>query len=435
MDFDDLLVYFLRLLRTDGVKERICSQVKHLLVDEYQDVNQIQADIVWELGSAAKSAMVVGDDAQSIYSFRGASIDHMLDFGKFFEGVKKYFLTINYRSTPQILDLSNASIKNNKDQFPKELVATVDGGELPEVVPCENNDEESQFICQKILEARDNGTALDNQAVLVRSRFQCISLEKALVTYGIPYIIRMGVRFYETAHIKDLLSFGYIIENPLNEVSWTRILTLLQGMGASSAQKVIQYLMDTPDPLLTFTFKNLKISLKGKRIQAETFKSLEKMQSLYKNLIFDPTSQQLLPEDQMPSPPDLFSKLLDFYIPILEGKYDEKEKEDRLMDLKEFLVLSEKYGALSELLADVAISETFLGEKKEGDPSKDDERPLVLSTIHQAKGLEWETVYVIGVADTLFPHSRSMNSKKEVEEERRIFYVASTRAKETLIFS
>ncbi|MFX0102850.1 MAG: ATP-dependent helicase [Candidatus Hodarchaeota archaeon] len=433
MDFDDLLVYFLRLLRTDGVKERICSQVKHLLVDEYQDVNQIQADIVWELGSTAKSVVVVGDDAQSIYSFRGASVKHMLDFGKFFEGVKKYFLTINYRSTPQILDLSNSSIKHNKDQFPKELVATVDDGELPEVVPCEDNDEESHFICQKILEARENGIPFEEQAVLVRAKFQSLNLEQKFLQYKIPYVVRMGARFYEAAHIKDLLSFGLVIINPRNEVAWTRILTLLPGMGPGSARKVIDYVMDTSNPLLTFSKENFKAILMGKRIKTVTFQNMAKLQDLYKKLVLDPSSKELLPEDKLLPLPELFSKLVDFYEPYLKDKYENAN--DRYLDLKEFIILCGKYESLSDLLAEVAISETFLGEEKTGSVEQDDERPLVLSTIHQAKGLEWENVYVIEAADTLFPHSLSMNSKKEIEEERRLFYVAATRAKENLFLT
>ncbi|MHA1849408.1 MAG: ATP-dependent helicase, partial [Promethearchaeota archaeon] len=220
MDFDDLLVYFLRLLRTEGVREKIFKNIKHLLVDEFQDVNQIQADIINEIGQRARSVMVVGDDAQAIYSFRGANVKHMLEYEKNFDvPVKKYYLTINYRSTPEILKLANVSIQNNKNQFEKQLQAVRASGDLPEVIPCKDADQEADFICQAVLAARSEGIPFSEQAVLFRSQYHCIMLERALISYHIPYDKRAGLKFVELAHVKDVLSFCSILQNSANEIS------------------------------------------------------------------------------------------------------------------------------------------------------------------------------------------------------------------------
>nr|MDO8116597.1 ATP-dependent helicase [Candidatus Sigynarchaeota archaeon] len=433
MDFDDLLVHFLRLLRTDIVKEKIFNQVRHLLVDEYQDVNQLQADIVIELGRRADSVMVVGDDAQAIYSFRGASIQHMLEFPDTFEHkTKKYFLTTNYRSYPPILTLANASIKHNKVQFKKELKPTRQGGQLPEVVPCTDNSEEANFICQAILHWRGQDTPIHEQAVLFRAAHLSLVLEKALLSYKIPYVKRAGLRFYETAHIKDFLSFCFIVVNPKNEIPWSRVLGLLPGMGSKSVESAIDTIQKSSHPLESFIKENLKVKLKGKRIQTTAFDEMERIQNLYKEIATDPATGGMLPEEKLGKPDIFLAKVMKVYEPLLKAKYD-KDADERLLDLKEFLYIASSYPSIRAMVDEIAISETFAGERVK-DPDKQ-ERPLVISTVHQAKGLEWDVVYVIGVTDNTFPSPHSATNPVEREEERRVFYVAATRARKHLCFS
>ncbi len=433
MDFDDLLVYFLRLLRTDGVKEKVFNQVRHLLVDEYQDVNQIQADIVIELGQRADSVMVVGDDAQAIYSFRGASIQHMLDFPEVFDQrAKEYFLTTNYRSNPPILALANASIKHNKVQFKKTLKPTRDGGQLPEVVPCSDNNEEANFICQSIKQWRDQGTPLHEQAVLFRAAHLSLVLEKSLLSYKIPYVKRAGLRFYETAHIKDLLSFCFIVVNPRNEIPWSRVLGLLPGMGSKSIEQAIDTIQKSSNPLEAFVTENLREKLKGKRIQATAFDEMERIQKLFREIATDKGTGAMLPEERLGKPDAFLSRVMKVYEPLLRVKHS-KDADERLLDLKEFLNIAAAYPSIHAMVDEIAISETFAGERTK-DPDKQ-ERPLVLSTVHQAKGLEWDVVYVMGVTENTFPSARSAQEPAGLEEERRVFYVAVTRARKHLCFS
>src|SRR5271157_2813434 len=433
MDFDDLLVYFLRLLRTDGANERIFKQVRHLVV-EYQDVNQLQADIVIELGQRAESTMVVGDDAQSIYSFRGASVQHMLDFDGLMPDVKKYYLVENYRSTPQILNLANASIKHNKNQFKKDLTTTAQDGMMPQVVQCIDDDEESNFLCQHVIAARDQGTPYHEQAVLFRSTFQSILLEKALLTYKIPYVKRAGLRFYETAHVKDMLSFALLLQNQRNEIAWSRLLGLLPGMGPASIERVVAKLFESSDPLSAFVSGNLKNELKGKRVQETSHAEMRKLQEFYKQNAVDAETGTILPAEKLPRPDVFFAAALKVYEPLLKNAY-KKDAEDRLLELREFIGITGKYTSIDRLLEEIAISETFVGETSRSDPKNKDEKHLVLSTIHQAKGLEWDIVYVMGTAENLLPSSYAMDSTDELEEERRLFYVASTRPRKELYFS
>lgn len=433
MDFDDMLVHFLALIRKENVGDEIRKVVKHVLVDEYQDVNQIQADIVLELGREAKSVMVVGDDAQAIYAFRGSEIRHILDFPKQFTRlVETYYLVENYRSTPEILALANASIKHNKKQYPKELRTVNPPGEKPALVQCESKDEEANFICQYVLQARDQGVPLAEQAVLYRTAYQSQLLEKTLLQYNIPYEVRAGIRFYEKAHIKDLLCFAFVVQNPSYEIAWERILTLLPGMGTRSTEKVLQAILPSGNPLVTFTTANAPKLLEGSRIGKASFEHIKQLQSLYRVLSIDEVTGAALPEDKLIPPGPFLDACLKFYEPYLKEKY--KDPADRLDDLKELVGLAGRYATLATFLAEVAISETFVGQSGMGVPDTE-ERPIVLSTVHQAKGLEWTNVHVMGVVEDMFPHSRSKANEDDMEEERRLFYVACTRAKKQLVLS
>ncbi|MHA1369673.1 MAG: ATP-dependent helicase [Promethearchaeota archaeon] len=434
LDFDDILVYFLRMLRTKPVCNRIFGQVRHLLVDEYQDVNQIQADIVYEIGTRADSVMVVGDDAQAIYSFRGADIKHMLEFENMCDKkVKKYFLTTNYRSTPEILELANASIKHNKKQFPKELKAVNMNGPKPRVVPCNDQDGEAFFVCKTIIKLRDDDIPLHKQAVLFRSAMDCMRLEKELIAYKIPYEKRAGVRLYEAKHVKDLISFAFVIQNPFHEICWNRIFSLLPALGPTSAEKIIEYLMNQKQPMLAFIKMDPQVTFKGKRIQKKAFPFINKLQQLYRELIINPETQEPYPPSHFSKVRPILTKILDFYAPFLEER-DRMKFKDKLAELKEIINIAEKYPSIFDFINEIAISETFVGTERTRE-SQHHEKPLVLSTIHQAKGLEWDHIFIIGVAESMLPNYRSMNSDEELEEERRLFYVATTRAKKDLVIT
>nr|MDO8110164.1 ATP-dependent helicase [Candidatus Sigynarchaeota archaeon] len=433
MDFDDMLVYFLALIHMEHVGDEIKNTVKHVLVDEYQDVNQIQADITIALGEKAKSVMVVGDDAQAIYAFRGSEIKHILEFPKHFTTpVTTYYLVENYRSTPEIIAFANASIKHNKKQYPKELRTENQHGDKPAIVQCETKDEEANFICQYILKARDEGIPLHDQAVLFRTAFQSQVLEKTLVHYNIPYEVRSGIRFYEKAHIKDLLCFAFVIMNPSYAIAWERILTLLPGMGTRSAEKVMQVISPASNPLVEFITMDAAKALQGMRVEKAALTHIAKMQAVYRELVLDKKSNVILPEDKLPLPAALLEKFLAFYEPYLKARYPDYTA--RIDDLKEIVGLAARYQSLSAFLGEVAISETFIGQTGMGTPDTE-EQPLVLSTVHQAKGLEWTNVHVMGVVEDMFPHSRSKSNEDDFEEERRMFYVACTRAKKTLVIS
>lgn len=316
MDFDDMLVYFLALIQMEHVGDEIRGLVKHLLVDEYQDVNQIQADIVVELGKSARSTLVVGDDAQAIYAFRGSEIKHIMEFPDRYDvPVAKYYLVQNYRSTPEILAFANASIKHNTKQYPKNLKTDKEHDEKPFIVQCETRDEEANFICQYILNAREEGVPLHEQAVLFRIAKQSALLEKTLLHYNIPYEVRAGIRFYEKAHIKDLLCFTFIIENPSYAIAWERILMLLPGMGPRSADKILEKILPASEPLATFITMNAPNILAGSKVSKKALEHLCKMQAMYREVLLDDASGALLPEDKLPPPSALLERFLAFYEP------------------------------------------------------------------------------------------------------------------------
>ncbi len=429
MDFDDLLVYFLRLLRLEDIGEKIGSTIKHLLVDEYQDVNQIQADIVYEIGKQSESVMVVGDDAQAIYSFRGSEIRHIMEFESLFNApVSRYYLTINYRSTPQILALANASIKHNEHQFEKELEATVADGEKPAVVPANTKDDESHFVCQYVLDARDNGIPLEEQAVLFRAKHHSLNLQKWLLHYNIPFVVRAGMAFFESAHVKDLIAYCLILSNPQHAIAWGRVLELVPEMGEKSAQAVAEALVASENALATFVTRDPAEAFAGMRLRKASYPRIHDLQAVF--LEFCEAGGAPLPAGKMPAPVAIMGRFLEYYEPLLKEKYDNPK--ERKEELDELINFCGEYQTLEEMLGELAISDTWTG-RSGGGPVRD-EIPLVLSTIHQAKGLEWTNVHVIEARDNAFPNIEQID-ESEIEEERRLFYVAATRAKKNLLFS
>ncbi len=405
MDFDDLLWNWLKVMENKEVGEKYSRQFEYILVDEYQDTNRIQFEILKKLACVNKNILVVGDDAQSIYSFRAACIDNILDFPKDFRQAKIFKLEINYRSTPQILNLANEIIKHNLKQFPKKLTAVKKDGNLPCVVKTEDVYTQAQFVGQKILDLLQEGIPLKEIAVLFRSRYQSLELEMELLKRNIPYVVRGGLRFFEQAHIKDILSYLKFTINPKDELSFKRAISLHKGIGRGYALKIWEKLAKE-----NLSLKEVEKTLPKK--QKEGFKEFIKIVEGIKNK----------------PPKEAIKFILEFYKDYCYLSFDNPE--DRMLDLEELAKLASLYPTTKRFLAEISSYEEFKGETIVG--GKDNDEILVLSTIHQAKGLEWEVVFLIGVVDGEFPHPKAYQEKSFLEEERRLFYVATTRAKNQL---
>ena len=420
LDYDDLLVKWVELLQKSlKIHERLTRQFRHILVDEYQDTNRLQQELIYSLSSHHKQILVVGDDAQSIYSFRAADIKNILDFPGHYENTKIFKLETNYRSTKPILELANQSIKHNVHQFPKTLKSIKNEGTTPQFVKVRDNRQEAAFVAQRICELHEQGAEFSQIAVLFRARYQAADLEMELAKRGLSYVIRGGVRFFEQAHIKDVLAYLKIVLNPMDELSWIRALTLQPGIGAGYAEKIFNLVekeKGDPRPVALPSF--------GENLPPRVREGLSGFKKTFKSLI---------KEDLKDSPDVLIERVLDKgYNQYVLMNFENAR--DRLEDLKELVNFAHTYKHLKEFLADVTLRESFKGESilESGAPDEPEDE-LILSTIHQAKGLEWRAVFVIGLSEGQFPHAKSMESEEEIEEERRLFYVAVTRAKEELI--
>ncbi len=415
MDFDDLLTNWLKLLQEHpDVKNKLASQFKYILVDEYQDTNKIQSEIIYELASVHNNVLVVGDDCQSIYSFRAADISNILSFPERMPGTKIYKLETNYRSSPEILALANQCIGNNLNQYQKALHSLREQMARPALVSVQDDKQQAEFVCQRILELQEEGGSLNDVAILFRSSFQVMEMELALNKKSIPYQMRGGIRFFEQAHIKDVVAYLKVFNNHHDELSWKRILLLYDGIGLVNADKIWKEINQISDIKKTLDrLPNLATSEKVSR-------SLDKIRHLFKGLIeqekdFIATAiRQIIKSD---------------YEVYIKNNYDNAK--DRLEDLMQLSNFALSYDKLEDFLADVSLSEGFRGEQIEGYQDGPDES-IVLSTIHQAKGLEWKHVFVIGLVEGQFPHYKVYDHPEELEEERRLFYVAVTRAKDEL---
>ncbi|HDQ22983.1 MAG TPA: ATP-dependent helicase [Candidatus Uhrbacteria bacterium] len=415
MDFDDLLINWLKLLKKDKtVKKRLANQFKYILVDEYQDTNKIQSEIIKELGAAHNNVLVVGDDCQSIYSFRAADINNILSFPKNFKGAKIFKIETNYRSSPEILNLANESIANNLNQYQKALNTIIDHKQKPALVALRDGEQQAHFVCQRILELQEEGISLKDMAVLFRSSFQALEMELELNKRNIPYQMRGGIKFFEQAHIKDVVAYLKIINNWQDELSWKRVLLLYEGIGPANAQIIWQEISKLA------SIKSAAEQLVRIPAGFKVLRSLEKLNGLLKFLLethedFIASSiRQILKAD---------------YEDYLKANFENAK--DRLEDLNQLANFALQYEKLEDFLSDVTLSEGFKGESVEGYKEGPDEA-LILSTIHQAKGLEWKYLFVIGLVEGQFPHYKIYDHPEEIEEERRLFYVAVTRAKDEL---
>ncbi len=423
MDYDDLLANWLELLvKFTEIRKNISSRFKYILVDEYQDVNSIQDEIIEKIGEIHKNILVVGDDAQSIYSFRGAEIKNILNFPKKYSDVKIFKLETNYRSTPEILNLANEIIKHNKYQLQKTLKSIKRNGNLPVLVALETPTHQAEFVVQRILELQNEGTLLSEIAVLFRAHYHSAELELELIKRNIPYIVRGGARFFEQLHIKDILAFLRILTNFKDEIAWERILKRQEGIGLIysrrifaeiSKQKNIQALFDA-DVINNFAKFLSQKAARGFKGVVTLFESIYKIYLDRKE--------------------GYISKII---LCILENWYKDYlqisfvDARDRIEDVRQLANLSLNYSDINKMLAAFSLSEEFKGESlrryREGF-----DKVLTLSTIHQAKGLEWKVVFIISLEDGKFPHAKSLVDEYFLEEERRLFYVAVTRCKEEL---
>lgn len=410
VDYDDLLTKLRDLLAAhEEIRRRLSDTYQHIMVDEYQDTNRLQAEIIRLLAATHNNVMVVGDDAQSIYSFRGANFRNIMDFPKIFPGTRLISLEENYRSTQPILSLTNEIIRRARERYEKNLFTRKGDGAAPLLVRAESEQMQSRFVCQKILEIREEGVPLWDIAVLFRSSFHSFDLEIELARHNIPFVKRGGFQFMETAHIKDLLAHLRVLANPQDAVSWGRALLLLEGVGPQLGQKITRWVLSGNHP-------------------AERLRSFDAKGKVAHGLKTLAQVLQTCSEGQRPA--EQAQYLMQYYIPILKQKYPD-DYPKRLRDLEHFLGMTERYRGLERLLSDMALEPPT--DSVDGVLAVDpDEGPLVLSTIHSAKGLEWHSVFIIWALEGRFPSYYNINTEEELEEERRLLYVASTRAKENL---
>lgn len=417
LDYDDLLRFWLKLLEDHpDLAKRLGGQFRHILVDEYQDTNTIQAQIVERLAEHnGRNLMVVGDDAQSIYQFRGANYDNILKFPERNPGTEIFKLEVNYRSTPEILEFTNASILHNQHQHRKTLIAQRTSGSLPVVLPVNDVYQEAAFVAQRILQLRDEGVALVDMAVLYRAHAHSSMLQAELIKRNIPYEVRSGVRFFEQAHIKDVVAYLKILDNPFDEVAWRRLWLMLPRIGNATAARLWETMAQSANPLEAALNPSLGVSLPSAA------------QSHVKRFQKDLRSLRALLEDRQPS--ELIQAVMETgYVDVLRSKYESSQS--RLEDIQQLAVFARQYQTLRSLLTELVLLGELYGQEVAGGAS-DTER-LVLSSVHQAKGLEWRVVFVIRMCDGDFPSDMALREERGEEEERRIFYVATTRAKDEL---
>jgi DNA helicase-2/ATP-dependent DNA helicase PcrA len=414
LDYDDLLTHLKTLLETEEtVRHRISSQLRYVMVDEYQDTNLIQADLIALLSSVHGNVMAVGDDAQSIYSFRGANFRNILDFPKRFPNTKIIKLEENYRSTERILNLTNHIINQAKEKFSKNLYTTIKlGGDLPSIVAAPDGRYESRFIAQRILELREEGVPLNQIAVLMRNSRDSFDLELELKKRNLPFVKYGGQKIVEAAHIKDFVSYLKVLYNPRDVLAWNRILRLLDGIGPKTAKDLIDWIKTAPNP---YHFATASVSPKY-------LDALKKLGTMLSNL-----SQNIEPLTAVAE------TLFKYYQPILrEVYYEDFSKREK--DLENFLSIIANYTSLEVLLADLALEPIDLSAMETKATFKD-ESPLTLSTIHSAKGLEWHTVFLINALDGVIPSRYAVGETESIDEELRLLYVALTRAKNLLYIS
>lgn len=430
MDYDDLLVNWKRLLiEKPEIGALYQEQFEHILVDEYQDTNTLQSEIVDLLAAKHRNLMVVGDDAQSIFAWRGANFENIFRFAERYPDANVFRLETNYRSTPEILMLANASVARNRRQFPKNLSANRPSHDfLPALVPTRDASQQAAFVASRILEARDEGISLSDMSVLYRSHFHALELQLELTRRGIPYEVRSGLRFFEQAHIKDVTSYLRLVANSQDEVAWKRVLKLIPRIGSASAQRIWERLSQSTDPMSLVRVEILEADTFSSTLHRGAAKGWRELRELVSELV-------------APETVDNPSKQIDMilargYLEYLNTTYENAEA--RAEDLQQLASFATRFASTQEFLSELALinTERFAapGATLGTDivMGGDEDECLTLSSVHQAKGLEWRVVFLIWAADGRFPSARSLRELEGEEEERRLFYVALTRARDEL---
>jgi DNA helicase II / ATP-dependent DNA helicase PcrA len=434
MDFDDLLQKTLSMFQQhERIAEIYRRQFQFILVDEYQDTNKIQADLVDLLAHHHRNVMVVGDDAQSIYSWRGANFQNILEFPKRYPEAQVFKIEMNYRSVPEILEVANAAIAANVHQFRKHLSATRESKALkPALVALNDGAEQAQFVAQRILELRDENVDLNDIAVLYRAHYHAVELQLELSRRGIPYQITSGIRFFEQAHIKDVTAFVRFVANPRDEVAFKRMAKLLPGIGNRTAENLWQRWAgdvvaaesgsEATSTAAAVTAHGYSFSerLMAMNVPAKSKKAWEQLAH---------TLDEIAPAGQPNMPSEMITS-------VVEAIYDDYAKanftnyELRREDLNQLAIFARQFKDVHEFLSQLALISNVDAEA--ASVQAGDKEAVNLSSVHQAKGLEFHTVFVIWLTDGMFPSNRSLDTRDALEEERRLFYVAITRARDEL---
>src|SRR5882762_5287479 len=438
VDFDDLLEKTLSMLKQhENIASFYRRQFQFILVDEYQDTNKIQADLIDTLARDHRNVMVVGDDAQSIYSWRGANFKNILEFPKRYPDAQVFKIEMNYRSVPEVLEVANAAIASNVEQFRKNLAPTRDSNAVkPAVVALNDGSEQAQFVAQRILELRDEDVDLNDIAVLYRAHYHAIELQLELSRRGTPYQITSGIRFFEQAHIKDVTSFLRFVANPRDEVAFKRMVKLLPGIGNRSADNLwnawdksinaVAGVGDAGSKTASATAGasdhgyNFGGRLLAMKMGARSKKSWEQLAH---------TLDEIAPAGQPNAPSEMITS-------VVEAIYDDYAKlnftnyELRREDLNQLAAFARQFKDVHEFLSQLALISNVDAEAAPNQTS--DKEAVNLSSVHQAKGLEFRTVFIIWLTDGMFPSARSLDTRDALEEERRLFYVAITRARDEL---
>ena len=425
LDFDDMLSLTVELFKAHpDVLAIYRKRFRHILVDEYQDTNSVQSELIDLLAGADNSLMAVGDDSQSIYSWRGAEVDHILNFQKRYTVSVVHTIETNYRSVPEILDLSNAAISKNSMRYEKNLRSSrAEVGAKPALVALEDPSMQAGFVAQRMLELRDEGIELSEMAVLYRAHFQSLEIQMELTRRGIPFSITSGLRFFEQAHIKDVAAFLRFVTNRKDEVSFKRMVQMLPGCGPGASEKLWQKWLRDPvsgNPAPPDKWSDILLGYPVPKKAAKHWQQL-----CY-------TLDELSPGGEFASPSEMIFS-------VLEGVYDDYLKESfenyeaRRADIEQLIQYGGSFEDVLEFLSQLSLMSTTDGEPT-GDKAELDDDKVTLSSIHQAKGLEWKAVFLIWLVDGQFPNGRILEADDEAafEEERRLFYVALTRAKDEL---
>lgn len=407
LDYEDLLIWMLKLLKNSSdVRNYITNTYRYLMIDEYQDTNRLQAEITLLLSNS--NVMVVGDDYQSIYSFRGADMDNILRFPQMVKNCKIIKLQQNYRSTKNILQAANSLMKNADQGYEKTLFTKNDLGEKPAVVKCFDESEQSRFITSRIMQLREEGVELDQIAVLFRSGFHSYQLELELKVANIPFVKWGGFKFLESSHLKDFIAHLRIIHNPIDKISCLRVLTLIDGIGSTTASNISAQITNKN------SIQDLEKLNKKRSAQAQ----IKELSSMLKTDFSDKNPERII------------EIVAQYYYPILKNKYDDYPK--RMKDIDQLFILSQRHDNLQTMLEEIALEPPSDSVDNNLSTQQEDEKQLILSTIHSAKGLEWHSVFIISVLEGRFPSFTADTNKECLEEERRLMYVAITRAKKNL---